>query len=131
MNLTPNTLITPQPAPIARTGGVSMHDVARALHAARKAHGLDKYQTLLQAANGRDPAIDGLQESLDRVVYDIQHAVERAAMAEALNEYQLAVDDPEATVQSLRDAFDDAFDPDVLAERADRIAAALIEQATS
>lgn len=77
-----NAAATPQPAPVKRdTPG--MHDLVAAdirqsgatellviadLEA-RKTFGLEKYGTMLQAFNGRDPLMDAYQETLDQVVY--------------------------------------------------------------
>lgn len=124
-----------QPVPVQRPGGVSMHDVAMALHGLRKAHGLGKYASLLQAANGRSSGIDRLQESLDGLVYDLQVVIEQAAMAEALaavREWLVTW----STDQYWRDGvlpalehFDALLSPDALALRADAIAGELIRQA--
>lgn len=77
--------IVDQPAPVPNAGA-SMHDLVAADMAAlwsdapgvatvradladRKQVGLDRYGTLLQADNGRNPLIDAYQESLDLIVY--------------------------------------------------------------
>ena len=44
---------------------------------ARKAHGLRKYGTVLQAHNGRDALMDAYQEALDLVMYLRQMLEER------------------------------------------------------
>jgi hypothetical protein len=121
-------LVSPQRAPWQRAGGVSMHDVAIALHGLRKAHGLAKYESLLQAGNGRKAAVDVLQEQLDRVVYDLQVVCEAQAMAEALGEFHgvLLAEASGAVVQQ----FDVMFSPEALAERADAVAERLIDEAS-
>lgn len=115
-----------QPAPVRRPGGVSMHDVAMALHRLRKAHGLNKYASLLQAMNGRSAGIDRLQESLDGLVYDLQVVVEQAALTEAMAAFReyLAEEAPHYLA-----GFDHLLCADALAVRADAIAGELIRQA--
>lgn len=65
-----------QPAP-APNDGPSMHDLVIADMASRKEFGLRKYQSLLQAHNGRDALQDAYEESLDLVVYLRQEIEER------------------------------------------------------
>lgn len=57
-----------QPAP-RRTDAPSAHDLVSADMQTRKAMGLKKYNTILQAGNGRDSLVDAYQESLDLVAY--------------------------------------------------------------
>ena len=47
---------------------------------ARDAVGRERYGMPLQAFNGRNPLVDGYQESLDRIAYERQAIEERAAM---------------------------------------------------
>lgn len=56
------------PAPVP-TGGPSMHDLVSDDLAERKAHGLRKYNCLLQAGNGRPALKDAYEEVLDLAVY--------------------------------------------------------------
>lgn len=65
-----------QPAP-EPNDGASMHDLVIADMASRKEFGLAKYQSLLQAHNGRDALQDAYEESLDLVVYLRQEIEER------------------------------------------------------
>lgn len=67
-----------QQAPTA-TQGPSMHDLVAADLAKRKAFGLAKYGTLLQAGNGRDALHDAYEECLDLAVYLRQAIEERDA----------------------------------------------------
>lgn len=127
-------LVAPQPAPLPRPGGVSMHDVAAALHRRRKGHGLDKYQSLLQAMNGRSADVDLVQEHLDALVYALQSACESAALAEALAEYRAALVDPQGErwardgLEYALETFDALLGPVPLAQRADLVAQWLIAQ---
>lgn len=57
-----------EPKPVA-THGPSMHDLVMYDLQARKVFGLQKYGTLLQAHNGRNPAQDAYEEVLDLSVY--------------------------------------------------------------
>ncbi len=50
---------------------------------ARKAFGLSKYGTILQAGNGRDATMDAYQESLDLLVYLKQDLIESNITAHA------------------------------------------------
>lgn len=59
---------TDQPLPIPNDRP-SAHDLVAADLAARKAHGLRKYGSLLQAFNGRDSLRDAYEEALDLCVY--------------------------------------------------------------
>jgi hypothetical protein len=69
-----------QPPP--RTNdGPSMHDLVIADVEARKAFGLKKYGTLLQAHNGRDALRDLYDELLDAIVYVRQLMEERDAQS--------------------------------------------------
>lgn len=78
-------LMQPTPKP---TGGPSIHDLviadlmAQGLHdlaagiADRKALGLAKYGTILQAGNGREAGLDAYQEAADLVCYARQDVEE-------------------------------------------------------
>jgi hypothetical protein len=59
---------TDQVAPIPNDGP-SMHDLVAADMMERKAHGLRKYNSLLQAFNGRSALRDAYEEVLDLAVY--------------------------------------------------------------
>jgi hypothetical protein len=63
----------PMPVP---TDGPSMHDLVAADLAGRKAFGLARYGSLLQAHNGRRALQDAYEEILDLAVYLKQHLVE-------------------------------------------------------
>lgn len=64
----PNAAVIPQPAP-KKNESPSIHDLVIEDMAARKAFGLKKYGTILQANNGRDQLMDAYQEALDLCVY--------------------------------------------------------------
>jgi len=66
----------PEPPPIP-TDGPSMHDLVIKDLDERKKFGLEKYDTILQAHNGRDPLMDAYQEVLDQAVYLRQAIIER------------------------------------------------------
>ena len=59
-----------------RTEEPSVHDLVAADIAERKAFGLEKYGTVLQAGNGRDHLVDAYQEALDLCCY-LRAAIER------------------------------------------------------
>lgn len=63
----------------------SMHDLVMQDMAARKQFGLDKYKSLLQPFNGRDPLKDLYEEILDAAVYIRQALWERDYGKEAEN----------------------------------------------
>lgn len=118
----------PQPAPVARAGAPSLHDVAAALHADRRDHGLSKYQSLLQTFNGRSAGVDKLQESLDRLVYEIQGVIEAEALRRALNEFHADLDrmaDSHGDAFTALERYEELLNPAALAVRADAIAAEL------
>lgn len=127
-------LTAPQPAPVARAGAPSMHDVAAALHLDRRDHGLGKYGSLLQTHNGRSAEVDRLQETLDHVVYEIQAVVEAHAVDVAIRRIRLRLEtgargassrkQREALVAAL-EIVDEELDSDNLARIADRFAAEL------
>ena len=89
-----------EPAPI-KTGGKAIQDLviedlpiwkdARLIAdlEARKAYGLNKYGTLLQAHNGRDATMDAYQEALDLIVY-LRQCVEEGQLV--MGEYLDAID---------------------------------------
>ena len=70
------SLSTPEPEPTTGTGR-SIHDTVIDDMVERKAFGLKKYGTELQAHNGRDALVDAYQEALDLVVYLRQEIAER------------------------------------------------------
>lgn len=130
-------LVRPQPAPVPRPGGASMHDVAAALHALRKAHGLGTYNSLLQAGNGRRALVDKLQEDLDGLVYAIQGELEAQALGDALamlrvNLAEVAGRDGDERAPGAAWAlrlFDEVLAPGALAAATDDLAQVLIFQA--
>jgi hypothetical protein len=65
-----------QPAPAANSGA-SVHDLVIDDMKHRKAFGLAKYSSLLQAHNGRDALMDLYQELLDATCYARQLLEER------------------------------------------------------
>ena len=65
-----------QPPPV-RNERVAIQDLVIADIEARKAVGLERYGTLLQAFNGRDALMDAYQEVLDLAVYLRQALEER------------------------------------------------------
>lgn len=66
-------------APPQPNDGEAVWDIVVADMRARDKIGRAEYGTPLQAHNGRDPAIDMYQESLDRIVYERQMLIERYA----------------------------------------------------
>lgn len=64
----PMELTRPLQAPRA-TDEASVHDLVAADIDGRKAFGLAKYGTILQASNGRDHLVDAYQEALDLCCY--------------------------------------------------------------
>lgn len=70
---------TDQPLPVP-TIGPSMHDLAVERLRERKALGLAKYGSLLQAGNGRDSLEDACQEAADLLVYLEQARLEVAGL---------------------------------------------------
>lgn len=62
----------------------SAHDLVCADLEERKAHGLRKYDTLLQSFNGRQHLLDAYEEALDQAVY----------LKTALNEWDALMADP-------------------------------------
>jgi hypothetical protein len=60
---------TAQPPPVHIPDAPSAHDLVIADMADRKAYGLRKHGTILQADNGRDHLRDAYEEALDLVVY--------------------------------------------------------------
>lgn len=65
---------TDQQLPVPNDGP-SMHDLVAEDMMARKAHGLRKYNSLLQAFNGRSALQDAYEEILDLAVY-LRQAIE-------------------------------------------------------
>ena len=70
----------PEPAPIPNDSP-SMHDLVIQDLQARKAFGLEKYGTVLQAHNGRRPYQDLIEELLDAICYAKQAQIEMMDMA--------------------------------------------------
>lgn len=58
-----------EPDPIPNDNEPSIHDLVIQDMKDRKAMGLAKYGTILQASNGRDPLLDAYQEALDLACY--------------------------------------------------------------
>lgn len=65
-----------QPMP-RKTNGIAIQDLVIADIADRKAVGLERYGTLLQAHNGRDALMDAYQEVLDLAAFLRQVIAER------------------------------------------------------
>lgn len=91
MSKSPNYSI-PEPAPIANNNP-SIHDLVIEDIKDRKQFGLEKYDTILQAGNGRESLTDAYQEILDLSVYlrqfleeQKQAKKERDALVAALSE---------------------------------------------
>ena len=74
-------LSTSQPPP-EPNDGPSIHDLLIKDIQDRKAFGLAKYKTTLQAFNGRDAAVDAMQEILDAAAYIRQVVEERRYLFE-------------------------------------------------
>ncbi len=68
-----------QPTPVHQPGSPSMHDLLIDTIKMRKALGLSRYGTILQAGNGRDALQDALDEAIDLCVYLRQEIAERAS----------------------------------------------------
>lgn len=71
-----------QPAPTHIPGGPSMHDLLVREIEKRKALGLSRYGTILQAGNGRNALQDLLDELIDGCVYLMQEIEERRLRVE-------------------------------------------------
>jgi hypothetical protein len=69
---------TDQQLPV-HNDGPSMHDLVAEDMMARKAHGLRKYGTILQAHNGRSALQDAYEEACDLCVYLRQKIEEEKA----------------------------------------------------
>lgn len=124
--------LDPQAAPVSREGAPSLHDVAIALHAARRDHGQRKYDSLLQTFNGRSAEVDRLQEVLDGVVYELQRAIEATARDRALRMLRVrlgALADRGGAAHEAVAVFEEFLSPSALARYADELARELIEQA--
>lgn len=72
-----HTPITDQPPPTPNNRS-SIHDLVCADMQDRKRVGLERYNTLLQAHNGRDALVDAYQEVLDLACYLRQEIEERS-----------------------------------------------------
>lgn len=70
-----------QPDPV-HNDNPSSHDLVIDLMQKRKAFGLEKYATLLQAGNGRDSLSDLIDELGDAIVYAVTERSERDQLAE-------------------------------------------------
>ena len=70
---------TPETPPI-HGEGESIHDMVIRDLLERKQFGLDKYGTILQAENGRDPLHDAYQEALDLACYLKQEIEKRRVL---------------------------------------------------
>lgn len=68
--------IQDQPPPV-RNAGASIHDLVIRDMEDRKALGIRRYNTILQANNGRNALIDAYQEALDLCCYLRQVIEER------------------------------------------------------
>ncbi len=75
--------MTQQPDPIP-TNETPIVDLVMADLWKRKAVGIKRYGTPLQASNGRDALLDAYEEALDLVVY-LRQELERRSIAEAGN----------------------------------------------
>lgn len=74
---------TLEPSPIVRQDVPAIQDLVIADIEARKAVGIRKYGTVLQAHNGRDALMDAYQEALDLAMYLRQAIEERTCDAPA------------------------------------------------
>ena len=74
-----NRTATHEPKPVVHDGAPAIQDLVVVDIQARKAVGLKKYGTLLQAHNGRDALMDAYQEALDLVMYLRQVIEERTS----------------------------------------------------
>lgn len=77
-----------QPAPVHIPGEPSTHDLLVIEIEKRKALGLSRYGTILQAGNGRDALQDMLDELIDACVYLIQLKRERDIAAKVRDELE-------------------------------------------
>ena len=71
--------IKDQPSPTAGDGQ-SIHDLVTKDIADRRALGVERYGTTLQAHNGRDALVDAYQEALDLACYLRQAIAERGTV---------------------------------------------------
>lgn len=65
--------------------GESMHDLVAEILQARKEIGIERYNSILQAFNGRDAGQDAIEEVLDLSVYLMQWNVEMTWLRYKLN----------------------------------------------
>ena len=77
-----------QPVPVHIPGEPSTHDLLVTEIEKRKALGLSRYGTILQAGNGRDALQDMLDELIDACVYLIQLKRERDIAAKVRDELE-------------------------------------------
>lgn len=83
---------TDQPLPIP-TDEISVHDLVVEDVKQRKALGLRKYKSLLQASNGRDHLLDAYEEALDLAIYLRAELDRRAVMANAVQTFHREASD--------------------------------------
>jgi hypothetical protein len=125
-------LITPQPPPKFRPDSPNMHDLAAALHVARGEHGWGKYRSRLQVFNTRNAGVDGIQETLDHLVYELQRHLEAQALHEALTKWRTWAEQQAGshqTVAKLLERYDQLTDPEKLTARADEMVNRMIAEA--
>lgn len=105
-----------QPPP-KRTDGPAMQDLVIADIEERKRVGVERYGTLLQAFNGRDPARDAYEEALDGVFYAKQALIERDAYSAKLERALQECADAGSEIGRLKDERDRAQENANSAER--------------
>lgn len=69
-------------------GGESMHDAVIHLLGERKSIGIERYNTVLQTFNGRDPGRDLIEELADAMVYAMQLRKENIALKKRVQELE-------------------------------------------
>lgn len=116
-------IIDPQPLPRHRPGATSMHDLAAQLHRMRGEHGWEKYHSRLQTYNGREAQVDMIQESLDRLVYELQAYLEGKAREEAMQDFRRWVNDYGGPIPSevILDELENFLNPLSLYRRAEHL----------
>ncbi|MBU6364809.1 MAG: hypothetical protein KJT01_01230 [Gemmatimonadetes bacterium] len=81
--------LDPQPPPTPAAGDVwadlipNLPDILRPYATERRAQGIERYGTPLQADNGRDALADAFQEELDRIAYLRQYNLRMQANLDA------------------------------------------------
>lgn len=83
--------LTEQPLPVPNDSP-SSHDIAIEEMRRRKEYGLRKYNSLLQAGNGRDSVQDAVDETADLFVYLLTERTERQTLAMHLEEVDHVLD---------------------------------------